>query len=181
MPYRIRSKEETQFIRLRLITLFALGLLLYITGCVGYQLGSMLPPDIRSVYIPTFVNDTDEPLLEIGTTRAAIEEFQRDGSLNVLSERNADTILHVNLTHFDLLPLAFDENTRTLADEYRILLTASILLKHRVSDEVIAKQTVQGDSTFIFSGDLTSAKRRAIPEAAEDLAHNIVERVVEAW
>lgn len=159
------------------------GSALYLlTGCVGYQLGSMLPYDIKSVYIPTFVNETTEPLLEVDTTQAVIEEFQRDGSLYVTDKSNADTILYGSLTKYDLSPLAFDEERNTLANEYRIRLSASIKLVRRGSQEVVAQSpNVEGEFTFLFSGDLTSAKRQALPEAAEDLAHDIVEQLVEYW
>jgi hypothetical protein len=40
---------------------------------------------------------------------------------------------------------------------------------------------ISGESDFVFAGDLTSSKRRALPEAAEDFGHDIVEGVVEAW
>ena len=54
-------------------------------GCVGlgYRLGSSLPPDIRSVYVPVFVNRTGEPRVETEATRAAKQEFQRDGTLHL--------------------------------------------------------------------------------------------------
>ena len=59
----------------------SMALAVALTGCAGYRLGTMLPPDIQSVAVPTFINRTSEPLLESETTRAAIREFQQDGSL----------------------------------------------------------------------------------------------------
>ena len=56
------------------------ALTLLLTGCTGYRLGSMLPPEIKTVYVPTFANQTTEPLLEMEATDAVIVEFQQDGS-----------------------------------------------------------------------------------------------------
>ena len=39
-------------------------------ACVGYRLGSMLPADIKTVYVDPVINQTDEPLIEVETTRA---------------------------------------------------------------------------------------------------------------
>ncbi len=152
------------------------------TGCVGYKLGSTLPPDIQTVYVPTFINETDEPLLEVDVTRATIQEVQREGSLRLAAEDVADTILEVRILTMTLDPLAFDRSRRAAAEEYRLTITASLLLTRRTSGEVVAEHPgVYGNATFILSGDMTSAKQSAIPRAARDLAHQIVTQMVEVW
>ena len=163
-----------------LILLAAVGC--FQSGCIGYKLGSMLPDGIRSVYIPTFVNNTDEPLLEVETTQAVIAEIQRDGSLRVAEENAADSILTVSLENFTLNPLRFDDIKATQAREYRLTITASIKLVRVANNQIIVENPrVQGESTFEFIGDLTTSKRRETPAAARDLAHDIVEKLVEVW
>ena len=46
-------------------------LLTVLCGCVGYRLGSTLPPGIRTIYVPTFKNESGEPQVESETSRAA--------------------------------------------------------------------------------------------------------------
>ena len=41
--------------RVRLVGVAISLLMLFVAGCV-YQLGSSLPPDLKNVYLPTFVN-----------------------------------------------------------------------------------------------------------------------------
>ncbi|MBU0678268.1 MAG: hypothetical protein KJ626_09115 [Verrucomicrobia bacterium] len=172
------SKRIAVVVKLFVVTV-ALALL---NGCVGYRLGSMLPADIRTVYVPTFANETDEPLLEVDTTRATISRIQRDGSLKIADAETADAILKVRLIAYDLAPLSYDGDKKTLVNEYRAVLTTSVVLVRRTTNKVLAEDpSVQGETTFEFGGDLTSAKRQALPEASEDLAHDIVERIVEAW
>lgn len=155
---------------------------LLLAGCVGYQLGSMLPEDIETIHVPTFVNTTKEPLLEVETTRAVIAELQKDGSLKVSGKAGADSILSVTLTHFDLSPVSFSREINTLANEYRITITVRIMLVRTDTNEVIVEiPRLSGESEFQFSGDLTTAKRQSLPTAAADLAHDIVEQVVEYW
>lgn len=162
--------------------LLGAALAVTLTGCAGYQLGSMLPPDIKTVFVPTFVNKTQEPLIEVDTTQAAIEEFQRDGSLRVVNEDQADSILEVTLREYRIEPVSYRAEQKTTAKEYRITIHASVLLKRRGTDAVIAQNPrVKGEAVFPFSGDLTSSKLTGLPDAADDLAHNIVEQVVEAW
>ena len=175
-------KNTIQIFRSYVGFMTILVLILTQTGCAHYQLGSMLPPDIRSVYVPTFENLTDEPFLEAEATRAVIEQIQLDGSLKVADESSADARLDVTIYDFELLPLAYEDQRRTLANEYRVLLSAKFKFLNQLSNEVVMQtQKVQGESTFVLASDLTTAKRDALPEAAQDLGHDIVEQIVEAW
>jgi len=153
-----------------------------LTGCVGYRLGSMLPADIQRVYIPTFVNRTSEPLIENDCTDAAVRAFQLDGSLKIADAENADAILKVTLEEYSLNPLAFSKDNTLRADEYRAIIYASVIFIRTSPDEVLVHAPrVRGETTFVFSGDISSAKRSALPDLAEDLGHHIVKTVTETW
>ena len=56
------------FLRRSLILLALTGLLGGLVGCAGYQLGAVKPAalaDIRSMAIPTFINNTLEPRISV--------------------------------------------------------------------------------------------------------------------
>jgi hypothetical protein len=152
-----------------------------LTGCTGYRLGSALPPDVKTVNVPTFVNNTDEPLLETATTKATLRELQTDGSLRVRGPAEADTVLEVTLVEFKLEPLRYERDQLKKTREYRARVTADIVFRRARKDEILLKKRVQGDATFEPAGDLSLAKREALPLVAADLAHDIVESVVEYW
>ncbi len=152
----------------------------FLSSC-GYRLGTSLPPGIRSVHIKPFANQSEEPDTENAATRAIISEFIRDGTLDVVDASKADIVLQGVITKHNLIALDYDQDTSSTPEEYRLVLTAHIKLVHRLTDEVMLDMTRQGDSDFFIEGDLTSAKRTALPEAAEDLAHDIVDAVVEYW
>ncbi len=161
-----------------------LGLLGGLTGCVGYRLGSMLPPDIKTVYIPTFENKTTEPLIEAECTAAAIRQFQTDGSLRIVGdEQQADSILKVKLTSYTLEPIAYNASRKTTANEYRMTILANLMLTRRdATNQVIAEATmVKGEALTEVTGDFTSTKLLFLPECAKDLAKRLVENVTEAW
>jgi hypothetical protein len=166
---------------LQLSSLLMLAVLL--TGCASYQLGSMLPDDIKTVYVPTFVNKTSEPMIETEATQAAIRELQKDGSLKVVGTREeADTLLAVTLTDYQLTPLKFERDLNTTADQYRLTLTAQVVLTRRTTDKVVSENPrIQGEADFPVAGDFTTSKKQGLPSAAEDLSHNIVESIVETW
>ena len=158
-----------------------LGTLLLFTGCAGYRLGTMLPGDIKTVFVPTFVNQTAEPLLEVDTTQAMIRELQRDGSLKVVrTEAEADAVLHVVLKGFTLDPVAFRSDIRSAAQEYRMIIDASMVMRRTTDQSVVVESPlIRGDYVFDVVGDLSSSKLLALPDASDDLARRLVQRVVE--
>ena len=153
----------------------------FLPGCVGYQLGSTLPPGIKTVFVSTFVNQTGEPRVEVEATRAAIQEFQKDGTLRVRGKDQADALLTVTLVEYELEPLRYEKDRAKTTQEYRLLLTADIVFERASNGEVLVSRRVFGETDFEPAGDLSSAKRAALPAAARDLAHDIVESVTEYW
>ncbi len=167
----------------RSLTSLALPLLLLLsTGCASYQLGSMLPDDIQTVYMPTCINETTEPMIEQDVTSAILSEIQMDGSLRVVSKDVADTILDVTLTKFWLDPVAYVEGQSSTANQYRMNIRASFVLRKRVDQSVVAESPgVTGWYDFNFAGDMTSSKNIALRPTADDLGRRIVNGIVQYW
>jgi len=153
----------------------------FLAGCAGYRLGSTLPPDIKTIYVPLFVNKTREPLIENDATAATIAELQKDGSLKVVNVENADVILECTLDSVSLNPLRYNRSDVTKPNEYRMTIAASVTLKRIRNQEIVSEASVVGEATFPFFGNLVAAKQSAMPQATEDLAKRIVEKTVEAW
>ena len=158
------------------------GLILLASGCASYRLGSMLPDDIRTVYVPTCVNKTSEPLIEQDVTRSILSQIQMDGSLRVASEETADPILDITLTHFWLDPVAYQTGASSTVNQYRMSIRASFVLHRRVDNSVVAESPgLTGWYDFDFAGDMTSSKNVALRPAADDLGRRIVNRIVQYW
>lgn len=163
------------------LTLGMALVLLALPGCVGYRLGSTLPPDVKAIYVRLFTNKCNEPLLEIDATNATIAEFQKDGTLRIVPADEADVVLETTLNALTLTPLRFDRTDTAKPNEYRLTLHVSFVLKRTKTREIMNEASVIGESTFVFMGNLNSSKRAAIPAASQDLAKRIVEKVVETW
>lgn len=154
----------------------------WLVGCVGYQLGTSLPPNVRTIHVPVFQNKTEEPNIEFDTTQAAVREFQRDGTLSLAAAEEADLVLTMVLTDYELQPLRYREDRATTANEYRMTLTALMTVTYQTTGETMYKDCpVTGECTFTTEADLTEAKTEALPTAARDLAHQTVKRIVEYW
>lgn len=148
---------------------------------MGYRIGNTLPAGVRSVHVPTFKNQTGEPLLETDTTRATIEELQTDGSLKICDADRADARLDVVLLSEAMEPVVYERNDAKVPEEYRLRITAKVSLVGARDGKEILSRTVKGEKLFKPGGDLATAKRSAIPKASKDLAHRIVQAVVEYW
>lgn len=167
----------------RFLALSAAALLLLLSaGCAGYHLGSMLPSDLRTVYMPTCVNETTEPLIEQDVSRAILSQIQMDGSLRLAPEESSDTLLQVTLTKFWLDPVAYVSGESSTANQYRMSIRASFVLYRRADRSVVVESpSITGWYDFEFAGDMTSSKSVALRPAAEDLGRRIVDRIVQYW
>ena len=153
-------------------------------GCrsLGYSVGSTLPPDIKTIHVPTFVNKTGEPQIESTLTRAAIQGFQREGNLRITDTDSADLILNVKVIGYDAVPVRYDADDPKQTEEYRLTITAQITVNRGNKRGLfIPTQVVSGYEVFAMVGDMSSSKLAALPGAADNLAKTIVERVVEYW
>ena len=158
------------------------ALLLFAPGCASYRLGSMLPADVRTVHVPTCVNQTSEPLVEQDVTAAILSQIQTDGTLRVAGPDDADAVLDVVLVKFWLDPVAYAKGESSTANQYRMSIRASFSLRRRSTGEVVVESPgVVGWHDFDFAGDMTSSKAVALRPAADDLGRRILNRIVQYW
>ena len=166
--------------RIHLLNTLAATLLL--SGCMGYKLGGSRPEGIETVSMAPVVNATTEPAIELQVTHAMRQRIQFDGRLKLVnSTQNADAIIEVTLTKYDLTPIAYKDDLKTTPDMYRLRITAEAELKNAKTGESLSKSDTYGEATFKFVGDLTSAKRDALPRAADEIAKFMVDDLVERW
>ncbi|MBP7275615.1 MAG: LptE family protein [Kiritimatiellae bacterium] len=165
-----------------LTALVLIGLIAGGASCANYRLGSSLPADIQTVFIPVFENRTDEPLIENEVTREVISRIQRDGALRIAPEAEADAILKVTLRRFIFTPIAYDDANRDTPNEYRMILSAAfVLYRPSTGQTIVEHPAAQGETLVLLSGDMSTSKRMGLPEASRDLARDLTEKILEAW
>lgn len=150
-------------------------------GCANYQVGTTLPRHLRTISVETFKNECGEPHLDTEVARAILQEIQREGQLRLQDPRQAAIHLSGSLLTYTLEPMRYDPNRPRTVSEYRIIVKARLKAVEAKTGKVIVEQTVTGDATLKTGGDLTSLRRMALPEAAKQVAHEIVNAVVSAW
>lgn len=111
--------------------LFAILFVILVWGC-GYQLvgkETHLPPGISSIAVPTFINKTLEPGIEIPFTQAFLREFILDRRVKVVDRKEADSVLEGFINYYEFHAVSFDRSGRAL--EYQTNVRADLVLKRR--------------------------------------------------
>ena len=158
-------------------------------GC-GYSTRSLLPGNLRSIYVEPFKNNviyTTEnsrtiylPLLEVKVQDAIVDRYLFDGNLDIGLPDSSDLILKGELKGFDRDVLRYTENNDV--QEYRIRITVSLVLWDTAQQEALWKEpNFTGETTYFPTGAQAESESSAIEDALLDLARRVVERTVEAW
>lgn len=159
-------------------------LLFWLSGCLGYGFrGSVnnLPPDIKAVAVPIFVNDSSEPGLETVLTNALIYEFTRSRILNLAPEKEAQAVIYgrIKAVAEDAAVYA----SQTLALERRLTVTLEVSCRRADNDQVLWQDPFLSRSeTFVVSTDPYQTQRNreeALKKIAQDLSERIHNGVLE--
>ena len=104
------------------------------TGC-GYQMVSKethLPPGLTSIAIPTFLNQTLEPGIEVPFTQGFLREFINDRRVRVVDRGGADSVLEGVIKSFDIYSVAYDRSG--IAIEYQTTVVIDLILKKQTGE-----------------------------------------------
>ena len=160
------------------------------SGCASsYRLGTTLSPDLCSVYVPTVLNEADEPGVAQAVDRQLRKEIQREGTLRIVPEDEATTRLDVVVTRYEQRPVSFSQRDTQRPNEYKMTITARVsFVKIARPEAGVAVETViwqsqsaQGSENFLGGANSISAKIACLPEASKQLALTIVDGCVGAW
>ena len=158
----------------------------FLSGCLilggcGYTTNAFfLPAHIKTVYVETFQNKSDQPNLENDLRAKLIETVQNDGNLKIAPEDEADTVLRGELTGYTRQALRYlnDEAVQ----EYRITVTVNFNFFDRKNNTNIVKADgFSGDTSYYLSGSKAKSESAARSDALDDLAHRILNKVITLW
>lgn len=145
-------------------------------GC-GYQLvgkETHIPPGLNSVAIPTFVNQTFEPGIEVPLTQGFLREFIQDRRVKVLNRSEADSILEGVIKGFQIYSVAYDRSG--LALEYQTTVVIDLTLKKRTGEILWRENDLSETRWFRTSFNvLVSESNRAA--AIQEIGRFIAERM----
>jgi outer membrane lipopolysaccharide assembly protein LptE/RlpB len=150
--------------------------LILLWGC-GYQLtGSKthVPPGITSIAIPTFVNQTFEPGVEVQFTRAFLEDFISDRRVKVVDRAQADSVLEGTIKSFRISSVAYDGEG--FVSEYRTTVVVDLTLRRR-DGEILWKENNLSESRWFRTSSGALLNEGIKSAAIQNTGALIAERV----
>ncbi len=155
-------------------------------GC-GYHLAghtSTLPPAIKTIGIPTFVNRTNRPELEQRITEHVIDEFSTRGRVRITPrEEGAQAVLRGEILSYTVTPVVISQQGR--ATRYEILITSHVTLSETATDKVLWE-----DNHFLFKrqydvgtspNGFIDQEIVAIDDVAADFSRSVVTSILEGF
>ncbi|GAH51303.1 unnamed protein product, partial [marine sediment metagenome] len=109
--------------------------------------------------------------------RSVTDAFIEDNRLKIADEKSADAILIVTIKTFERTPYSYDESENV--KEYKINISASILLKKRGSEEEIFK--ANNFSEWATYYPLTEVEEDGIDKVAKKFSDKILRSILESW
>lgn len=158
------------------ITLVAILLAM---GC-GYQMvgkQTHLPPGIHSLAIPTFINQTFEPGIEVPFTQGFLREFIQDRRMKVVGREEADSILEGVIKSFQIYSVSYDRSG--IALEYQTTVILDLTLRKRNGEVLWVEKDLSDSRVYRTSANILmseSNKTAAIQALARFMAERIRNR-----
>jgi outer membrane lipopolysaccharide assembly protein LptE/RlpB len=150
-----------------------------LAGC-GYQMvgkETHVPPGINSIAIPTFVNQTFEPGIEVPFTQGFLREFIQDRRVKVVGRDEADSVLEGIIKSFQLSSVSYDQSG--IALEYQTTVVIDLTLKKKTGEIIWVEKNLSDSRFYRTSRNILvseSNKAAAIQSLAKFMAERIRNR-----
>jgi len=148
-------------------------------GC-GYQLvgkETHVPPGLTSVAIPTFVNQTFEPGIEVQFTKGFLTEFIQDRRVKVVDRSEADSVLEGVIKDLRIYSVAYNQSG--LATEYQTTVVIDLVLKKKNGETIWVERDVSETRWYRASSAVLiseSSKAAAIEQIGQYIAEKMRNR-----
>jgi outer membrane lipopolysaccharide assembly protein LptE/RlpB len=157
---------------------------LFLSGCLGYQIGPVKPSvlhDVHVIAVPTFANKTLLPRIEAIVTDTVIKQLQQDGTYRVAEEDQSDAVLKAEITDVNRIPARSVRGNVLATAEFNLTMHVKYSLVSRSGEVLMPPADIVGTTSFFVGTDPTTDERQALPLAAEELAGRLVTQLSEGW
>ncbi|MBK6767212.1 MAG: LptE family protein [bacterium] len=145
-----------------------------------YSFRGQVAGDTKSIAIPSLSNESTEFGLAETVTDALIRAFQRDGTLKVVPEGQADATLTGSLVDVRDEPYTARSDGGITVDEYRFSMTCRMELIDRETGESKWTQNFPVFMIYTYGGDLSN-RDSAVTAATEKLVTDLINKIVGSW
>lgn len=162
--------------------LLLFSLLFFISACVSMPV-SVLPSNIKKIAIHNFSNNTVRYGVEEKLTRKVVEEFLRNGRLEVVNADQADALLTGTIVRYSLEPVSYD--AQGVIEQYKLYIGVDVTFKDVAQDTILwTENNIYEDYTYYVTakaGQLVETENEAQEVVTDLLARDIMRRTVVGW
>lgn len=157
------------------------------SGCGYHTLGSAthLPPDMRTLAVPTFATHTESYHTEVAITNAVIREFAARTRFRVTpsSDPEADAMLHGTILKEAVTPLTYNAATQE-SSSFLLTIVASVTLNDRSGKVLYENKDYVFRQQYQSTTDLPTFLQEnpaAMDRLSRDFARALVADVIEGF
>jgi outer membrane lipopolysaccharide assembly protein LptE/RlpB len=161
--------------------------LLFAFAACGYHTagkGSQLPPTVKTIAVPSFVNQTQTYHVETRLTEAVVREFNTRTRYRIVNNANdGDAVLRGTVTSVQSVPLTYDSSTGQVS-------TALITVAMKVTLTGHDSRVIYENPNYIFREQYQLARETAsffeeqgpaLDRLSRDFARTLVSNILEAF
>lgn len=152
-----------------------------VAGCGHYGFSQSVGGSIKTAAVPIFVNETLEFGVEQELTDTIIDVLSEDGTLRIVGEDDADSVLRGVVSLYERPVLSYDAGGSPR--EYKVRVVATMTYEDLTQAQVIWEDEVEGWAAYSVSGEggdvATEDEARAI--ALENIAQDVLSKSVQGW
>ncbi len=154
---------------------------IFFSGCASYQLGAIHDPGFKTIFVENFKSEVDEPALENLVTTSVIQQFQKDGTIEVTDAAHADVILQGRIVSFEMSPIRYSRANELTPTEASMSIGVKYHLTKRGETKPYSESSATGTTSFFIGNDLQSDKRQGVPLASQNLGRQMVAALADGW
>lgn len=143
--------------------------------------GSLDYTRVKTLFMPDVINQATRvyPPLAQNMTEALQNQFTRRTKLSMARTNDADMVIEVMITNYDLAPLAVQDND--LAARTKVTLTVQVHYENKAFPEQSFDNSFTSTTDFDSSQQLVDVQDGLLANMVEDLVKQIYNATVENW
>lgn len=151
-----------------------------LSGCgTSYRWRSDVSPDMRTVSVPTFRNESNVTGLGSAMTRQLLREFQREGTFSLAAVGDSAVEVQGVVKSASSASQTYDRRSGLRVSGYEMTARVEISVIDKRTRKVLVDNRVYAvTTTFTAEQDLSTAMRDASGRLADDLARQVVDDVL---
>jgi len=174
-----REMQRPSLLRRQGLRVGALAACLALSGCLYHFSGGGLPPDVRTVAVLPFENETATPELQRELNEALRKAFSSRLGLREAAEDKASAVVRGTIVRYEIdVPIAFSANPQQATSARRRLL---VVVDVEIFDSIRSKtlwqrKAIQAEGEYTENAEASGRK-----QAVERIVNEIIEGAQSQW